>query len=157
MPEPRYDFCLAVIRKYEAGMGYTLNQVIPVYCSSIPQDDRARREWCSNRERLLQLGRTIRFAYGRPIYDRSNNHAPNDYVLWGLIPLLGTHQKIVEKVLKGFPDTGSVPCVLTQEFIVYTPGVAAWFETVCGELTKMRGGKWVIRNSSTAEVSRYCL
>ncbi len=159
MSEPRYDFCLAVVREY-CQVGYALHKICLFYTPNLPQEDSERREWFRYMNNRSGICAQLEHKYRR----RSHSFYPypqgsmgkEDLCLWGIVPILTSSVPpvISEKVIK--PNAARKD-ILIDEFFLWQNDLGEWFAGLCVGLNKMGGGKYLLTNTTQLEVSRHAL
>jgi hypothetical protein len=158
MSEPRYDFCLAVVRK-RTQLGYILDRIFLFHTPSLPQSDTERRNWYKGMENRQGIVSQIDRCY---ISRRVHPYPPleslimiDDLYLWGIIPILTVlNENVCTRIIpRNFGRRDRV----VEEYLLFQHNLGAWFARLCEELNKMGGGKYIITDTSQSEVSRYSL
>lgn len=160
MSEPRYDFCLAVVREFDL-IGYRLEHIFLLYTPDLPQEDRLRREWCEDRGIQQQILENIEECHDKRHHPKSLrlNASEDDDLgtlyLWGVVPILSVTKGTVFKKMEGvgFVREGKI----VTDRTLYSAGLQSWFASLCEELYKKGGGKYLITNRKQSEVSKYAL
>lgn len=158
MSEPRYDFCLAVVRRRNQ-LGYVLDRIFLFHTPSLPQEDIERRKWYECLENRWGIVHQIERHY---ISKRVHPYPPleslamiDDVCLWGVIPILTVlNDTVRERIIsRNFVRKDLV----VEEYLLCQHNLGTWFAGLCGELNKRGGGKYILTDTSEPEVSRYAL
>ena len=158
MPEPRYDFLLAVLRRRTL-IGYELVGVSVIYNPQIPQNNSFRREYVRDKYLLSGVEREMCSEHKLPVnsIEFEREGAPmGAVILWGVVPMLGVHSVVVKKIFGHYNLDGHMHFLLTREFI-HKNRLEKWLEGMCAELHKLGGGKYLITSTQTPEVPRFAL
>lgn len=158
MSEPRYDFCVVVVRE-KTDIGYMFKGLSVVYNPCIPQHYHERRKWSQDPYALHDVWKVLEDrVYCEQLYRRKPQCPIGGYVMWDIVPILGFDRKVAKKIVKIECLKADVDYnyVVTTDFI-REHKLQKWFEELCNAFHKMGGGKYIITSSRHPEVSRFTL
>jgi len=162
MPEPRYDFCLAVVREFTA-IGYELRGVHLIYHPSIPQKDHERIIFVSQKAFHQEICREISgtFVTGKryPEVKLKNKKGEGEGLfLWGVVPILTTDSvKVISVIGKTINLTELDRPVFISHWCIYKCGLNKWFSDLCKQLVVKGGAQYLICTFKQQEVSKWAL
>lgn len=147
MPEPRYDFCLAVFRQWEPE-GFVLKSICLVYVPDMPQQDRARQAWLRKKRTFRSIAYQARALFGdRVIYKRTDRSNMGDLHLWALVPILWvTPAHVIKSVQydRVFPWT---ECMMYSSSQISGHNLTKFFRRLCADFNKRGGGRYVLERN----------
>lgn len=153
MSEPRYDFCLAVLRKNTA-LGFRIEYIFLVYVPDLPQQAHERKKWISKQSTFDTITDQIKRLCGYTVMKRGAKSSKGYVHLWAIVPMLSvTNESIIKRVShsRGFP--GAQLEVLSDTHI-NTYNLSDFFNKLCNDLHKHGGGRY-LRKRGEKEVPRY--
>ncbi len=156
MPEPRYDFCLAVVRKHGYG-GFEIHKVFLVYVPEMPQQAGDRRSWLRSRERIEDISRQISSLLGgASINPRMRKSDYGELHLWAVVPMLSVTSAQVMRSAQYDRVPPRYYCMVYDAAQMSACNLSEFFRKLCVEFHKRGGGQFVVKQNKK-EVSDYLL
>jgi len=162
MPEPRYDFCIAVVREFTA-IGYELRGMHLIYHPDIPQGDRERRTFvlqgAFHQEICNEMSKTFVTRKRYPEVKLKNKKGEGEgFFLWGVVPMLTTDSaKVIRAIGKTIDLTELDRPVFISHWCIYQCRLNKWFSNLCKQLVAKGGAQYLICTFKQQEVSKWAL